>query len=198
MITGTKNVVYPGTHNGVGAGFTAKVDNNTANKTYTINYTVKATVTLLDGDTGLEETAFKFPVKWRLYKVTSKVDSDQIVSCNAVKTEEDPGTHNVEYSQECSEHSSFQGQALVKSGAINPEGGEQTVSPGDSLELTEGTKAEITYSDTVDVSTADSNVYYYLVVEYTQYDQDQNEDMKKQIKLEISDIDVTSTTEKTD
>ncbi len=211
-IEGTKFTVYPGTMNAVGAGFKSNISGGSEGEKYKVSYDVKATVSLLDGETGLTGTEFDFPVKWRLYRLDEKLDNStdgqKFVTCENVKALTSGDQNNeVHYTQKCTENTKFVDsgdlgtKTLVASGKIEKATGDSCTAQSSPAEgqIACGNKADITFEDNVTIDTNGANKYYYLVVEYPTVaeddgsDKNQNADMGKKIKLEINDISVTNT-----
>ncbi len=113
-IEGSKNVVYPGTNNFIGASIEATASGGEADVEYDVSYTLTGSVTV-------DKAFTKGDITWKLYKVTTDVSTDA-VTCQPVT---DGG--NNQFTQTCSLNAAL--TTPVKSGTIAKEdttGGEVT------------------------------------------------------------------------
>ena len=137
----------------MGASVTAKLTgDDVVGKTYTIAYTIKGSVELLDKE-GSTPTEFKFPIKWRLYESDNQLTPSTIVTCT--KVEPETIGNEVQYKQECQESEQI-GDVIAK-GIINPTDGETIgQEQADGATLTTGNKAEISVDKTIDATSVDA------------------------------------------
>ncbi len=186
-ISGSNNVVWPGTMNYIGAKTTAEVKDSdgkpySGTDTFTITYEVKAKITL----NGEQEDGFDFPVKYRLYELENDISSDagnKAVNCEDVV--EDPQGTEIHYTQTCTESEEL--QAITE--------GNENLKSGQIVAKTKDT--DITWERTIEASSVPKTKYYYLVVEYPDSSGvSQNSDQGKTIKAEIVSITAKSTVKK--
>lgn len=130
------------------------------------DFTLTYTVT---GDVTLSE-AFKHNVEWRLYRVDASEPSP--VSCEPVESTADPT--GAQYSQTCTE-------------------GDSLTTPVAQGTITAGqTTGDVSYADQT-ASTTGGTAYYYLVVEYPNKEESQNDDQGKNITATLDKVAITNT-----
>lgn len=121
------------------------------------------------GDVTLSE-AFAHDVEWRLYRVDAS--ESEPVHCDPVTTTADPA--GTQYSQTCTEGTSL-------------------TSPVANGTITAGqTTGEVSYADQT-ASTTGGTAYYYLVVEYPNKEESQNDDQGKNITATLDKVTITNT-----
>ena len=161
------NAIYPGTMNYVGISVAATKSETEAD--FTLTYDVTGDVTLSE--------AFKHNVEWRLYRVEASEPSP--VSCEPVEPTADPS--GAQYSQSCTLGTSLTGDS-VGDGSLVKQG---TITAGQ-------TTADVSYADQT-VSTTGGTAYYYLVVEYPNIEDSQNDDQGKNITATLDKVAITNT-----
>lgn len=169
-IAASKNTIYPGTMNYVGTIIQATKTDTTEN--FTLDYSLTGTVSVT--------AAFKHDITWKLYKVAASETTP--VSCAEVaETATATGT---QYSQSCTLGTSLTGDS-VGTGSLVAKG---TLTAGE-------TSSPVSYADG-SVDTDGGSDYYYLVVEYPNKQENQNDDQGKDIKMTINKVAITNTTQK--
>ena len=169
-IAASNNTIYPGTMNYVGTIIQATKTDTTEN--FTLDYSLTGTVSVT--------TAFKHDITWKLYKVAASEATP--VSCAEVA--ENATATGTQYSQSCTLGTSLTGDS-VGTGSLVAKG---TLTAGE-------TSSSVSYADG-SVDTDGGSDYYYLVVEYPNKQENQNDDQGKDIKMTINKVAITNTTQK--